>query len=100
MSGVSLPQRAWTALAGAAFVAFFATSCATSASSQTLFGGWFERDRVLFGQSAPYGQALPQTEQPNADGELAPALQRQIVPYPGKEPPGTSSSTRRIPFFI
>ena len=68
--GVSLPQRAWTALAGAAFVAFFATSCATAASSQTLFGGWFERDRVLFGQSAPYGQALPQTEQPNADGEL------------------------------
>jgi lipoprotein-anchoring transpeptidase ErfK/SrfK len=87
--GVSLPQRAWTALAGAAFVAFFATSCATAASSQTLFGGWFERDRVLFGQSAPYGQALPQTEQPNADGELAPALQRQIVPYPGKEAPGT-----------
>jgi hypothetical protein len=89
MSGVSLPQRAWTALAGAAFVAFFATSCATAASSQTLFGGWFERDRVLFGQSAPYGQALPQTEQPNADGELAPAPQRQIVPYPGKEAPGT-----------
>ena len=76
-------------MAGAAFVAFFATSCATAASSQTLFGGWFERDRVLFGQSAPYGQALLQTEQPNADGELAPALQRQIVPYPGKEAPGT-----------
>ena len=94
MSGVSLPQRAWTALAGAAFVAFFATSCATSASSQTLFGGWFERDRVLFGQSAPYGQALPQTEQPNADGELAPALQRQIVPYPGKEAPGGGKAVR------
>ena len=82
MSGVNLPQRAWTVLAGAAFVAFFATSCATSALSQTLFGGWFERDRVLFGQSAAFGQAVPQTE-PNADGELAPALQRQIVPYPG-----------------
>jgi lipoprotein-anchoring transpeptidase ErfK/SrfK len=89
MSGVNLPQRAWTALAGAAFVAFFATSCATSALSQTLFGGWFERDRVLFGQSAAFGQVVPQTEQPNADGELAPALQRQIVPYPGKEPAGT-----------
>ena len=89
MSGVNLPQRAWTALAGAAFVAFWATSFATSASSQTLFGGWFERDRALFGQSAPYGQALPQTEQPNADGELAPALQRQVVPYPGKERAGT-----------
>src|ERR1700719_3682962 len=89
MSGVNLPQRAWTVLAGAAFVAFFATSCATSALSQTLFGGWFERDRVLFGQSAAFGQAVPQTEQPNADGELAPALQRQIVPYPGKEPAGT-----------
>src|ERR1700735_1973816 len=88
MLGVNLPQRAWTALAGAAFVAFFATSCATSAWSKTLFGGWFERDRILFGQSAAFGQAVPQTE-PNADGELAPALQRQIVPYPGKEPAGT-----------
>jgi lipoprotein-anchoring transpeptidase ErfK/SrfK len=93
MSGVSLPQRARTALAGAAVVAIFATSFvtsfATSASSQTLFGGWFERDRALFGQSAAFGQPVPRAEQPSADGELAPALQRQIVPYPGKEPPGT-----------
>jgi lipoprotein-anchoring transpeptidase ErfK/SrfK len=89
MSGVSLPQRAWTALVGAAFATLFAASCATSAWSQSLFGGWFERDRALFGQSAAYGRALPQTERPNADGELAPALQRQIVLYPNKEPAGT-----------
>jgi lipoprotein-anchoring transpeptidase ErfK/SrfK len=93
MSGVSLPQRSRTALASAAVVAIFATSFvtsfATSASSQTPFGGWFERDRALFGQSAAFGQPVPRAEQPSADGELAPALQRQIVPYPGKEPPGT-----------
>jgi lipoprotein-anchoring transpeptidase ErfK/SrfK len=89
MSGVNLPQRAYSALAGAAFVTFFATSCATSAWSQTLFGGWFERDRALFGQSAALGQAVPQAAQPNPEGDLAPALQRQIVPYPGKEPAGT-----------
>jgi lipoprotein-anchoring transpeptidase ErfK/SrfK len=88
MSGVNLPQRACTALAGAALVACLAMSFATSASSQSLFGGWFERDRALFGQSAAFGQALPQTGQSNAGDELAPALQRQIVPYPGKEPAG------------
>jgi lipoprotein-anchoring transpeptidase ErfK/SrfK len=89
MSGVSLPQLARTALAGAAQVAFLTMSFATSASSQTLFGGLFERDRAVFGQSAAFGQAVPQTEQPNTDSELAPSLQRQIVPYPGKEPTGT-----------
>jgi lipoprotein-anchoring transpeptidase ErfK/SrfK len=91
MSGVNLPQRAWTALVGAALVTLFATSWTTSAWSQSLFGGWFERDRVLFGQPAPYGQR-PQTEQPNAvasEDDIAPALQRQIVPYPSKEPGGT-----------
>ena len=60
MSGVNLPQTARTALAGAALVAFLVTSFATSASSQTLFGGWFERDRALFGQPAAFGQATPQ----------------------------------------
>jgi lipoprotein-anchoring transpeptidase ErfK/SrfK len=89
MSGVNLPQTARTALAGAALVAFLVTSFATSASSQTLFGGWFERDRALFGQPAAFGQATPQIGQPNAGDELAPSLQRQIVPYPGKEPAGT-----------
>ncbi len=91
MSGVNLPQRAWTALVGAVFAALFATSWTTSASSQSLFGGWFERDRALFAPPAPYGRQ-PQTEQPNAvasEDDIAPALQRQIVPYPNKEPAGT-----------
>jgi lipoprotein-anchoring transpeptidase ErfK/SrfK len=95
MSGVNLPQHARTALVGAAFATlfatFFTTSSTTSAWSQSLFGGWFERDRVLFAQPAPYGQQ-PQTEQPNAvasEDDIAPALQRQIVPYPNKEPAGT-----------
>ena len=89
MSGVNLPQPACTALAGVALVAFLVLSFAPSASSQTLFGGWFERDRPLFGQPAAFGQATLQTGQPNAGDELAPSLQRQIVPYPGKEPAGT-----------
>jgi len=65
MSGVNVPQRASTALVGAALATLFATSSTTSARSQSLFGGWFERDRVLFAQPAPYGQQ-PQTERPNA----------------------------------
>ena len=89
MSGVNLPQPARTALAGVALVAFLVLSFAPSASSQTLVGGWFERDRPLFGQPAAFGQATLQTGQPNAGDELAPSLQRQIVPYPGKEPAGT-----------
>ena len=89
MSGVSLAQAARTALTGAALVAFVVTSFATSASSQSLFGGWFERDRALLGQPAAFGQATPQSGQPNAGGEVASSLQRQIVPYPGKEPAGT-----------
>jgi len=89
MSGVNLPQPACTALAGVALVAFLVLSFAPSASSQTLVGGWFERDRPLFGQPAAFGQATLQTGQPNAGDELAPSLQRQIVPYPGKEPAGT-----------
>ena len=89
MSGVSLPQPGRTALAGVALVAFLVMSFATSALSQTLFGGWFERDRALFGQPAAFGQAAPQNGQPNAGDELAPSLQRQIVPYPAKEPAGT-----------
>jgi lipoprotein-anchoring transpeptidase ErfK/SrfK len=89
MSGVNLPQRATTLLVAAAFAASFATCFATTAWSQSLFGGFFERDRAPVGQAASYGQALPQTGQPDADGELAPALQRQIVLYPSKEPAGT-----------
>jgi len=92
MSGVNLPQRAGTAFVGAALAAVFAASFATSALSQSLFGGWFERDRAVSGQQASFGQAYPQTGQPNGvvgDGEVAAALQRQIVLYPGKEPPGT-----------
>jgi len=88
MSGVNLPQPARTALASAALVALVAMSFATSASSQTLFGGWFERDRALFGQPAAYSQAPSQTA-PNGGDELAPSLQRQIVPCLGKEPAGT-----------
>jgi lipoprotein-anchoring transpeptidase ErfK/SrfK len=95
MSGVNLPQRAWKALVSAAFAMLFATSfitsSTTSAWSQSLFGGWFERDRVFFAQPAPYGQQ-PRTEQPNAvasEDDIAPALQRQIVLYPSKEPAGT-----------
>jgi len=88
MSGVNLPQPARPALAGAALVALLVMSFATSASSQTLFGGWFDRDRALFGQPAAFGQATPQNA-PNGGDELAPSLQRQIVPYPGKEPAGT-----------
>ena len=42
-----------------------------------------------YGRSPSYGQALPQTGQPDPDGEVAPALQRQIAFYPGKEPAGT-----------
>jgi lipoprotein-anchoring transpeptidase ErfK/SrfK len=89
MSGVNLPQRAATVLVAAASAAFFATCFSTAARSQSLFGGFLERARVQVGQPASYGQALPQTGQPDADGELAPALQRQIVPYPSKESAGT-----------
>jgi len=92
MSGVNLPQCAGRALVGAALTAALTASFATSALSQSLFGGWFERDRAAFGQQAPFGQAYPQTGRPSAaagDSEIAPALQRQIVPYPGKEPSGT-----------
>jgi lipoprotein-anchoring transpeptidase ErfK/SrfK len=89
MSGVNLPQRAATVLVAAAFAAFFATCFSTAARSQSLFGGFLERDRAQVGQPASYGQTLPQTGQPDADGELAPALQRQIVLYPSKEPAGT-----------
>jgi lipoprotein-anchoring transpeptidase ErfK/SrfK len=92
MSGVNLPQSAGTAFVGAALVTVFAASFAASASSQSLFGGWFERDRAVFGQPASLGQAYPQTGQRNTaagDGEVAPALLRQIVLYPNKEPPGT-----------
>ena len=89
MSGVNLPQPACTALAGVALVAFLVLSFAPSASSQTLFGGRFEHDRPLFGQPAAFGQPTLQTGQPNAGDELAPSLQRQIVPYPRKEPAGT-----------
>jgi lipoprotein-anchoring transpeptidase ErfK/SrfK len=89
MSGVNLPQRAATVLVAAAFAAFFATCFSTAVRSQSLFAGFFERDRAQVGQPASYGQALPQTGQPDADGELAPALQRQIVLYPSKEPAGT-----------
>jgi len=89
MSGVNLPQRATTVLVAAAFAASFATCFVTTAWSQSLFGGFLERDRAPVGQTASYGQALPQTGQPDADGELAPALQRQIVLYPSKEPAGT-----------
>jgi lipoprotein-anchoring transpeptidase ErfK/SrfK len=89
MSGVNLPQRATTVLVAAAFAASFATCSTTTAWSQSLFGGFLERDRAPVGQAASYGQALPQSGQPDADGELAPALQRQIVLYPSKEPAGT-----------
>ena len=89
MSGVNLPQRATTVLVAAAFAASFATCFVTTAWSQSLFGGFLERDREPVGQTASYGQALPQTGQPGADGELAPALQRQIVLYPSKEPAGS-----------
>ena len=89
MSGVNLPQRATTVLVAAAFAASFATCFVTTAWSQSLFGGFLERDRAPVGQTASYGQALPQTGQPGADGELAPALQRQIVLYPSKEPAGS-----------
>jgi lipoprotein-anchoring transpeptidase ErfK/SrfK len=89
MSGVNLPQRAATVLVAAAFAAFFATCFSTAARSQSLFAGFLERDRAPVGRPASYGQALPQTGQPDADGELAPALQRQIVLYPSKEPAGT-----------
>jgi len=89
MSGVNLPQRATTVLVAAAFAASFATCFVTTAWSQSLFGGFLERDRAPVGQTAFYGQALPQTGQPGADGELAPALQRQIVLYPSKEPAGS-----------
>jgi lipoprotein-anchoring transpeptidase ErfK/SrfK len=89
MSGVHLPQRAATALVGAALAVCFVTCVTPSAWSQSLFGGFLQGDRAAFGQNASYGQALPQTAQPDADGELAPALQRQIVLYPSKEAPGT-----------
>jgi lipoprotein-anchoring transpeptidase ErfK/SrfK len=89
MLGVNLSQRATTALVGAALAACLVPCLATSASSQSLFGLFAEGDRSPIGQQASYGQALPQSGQPNPDGELAPALQRQIVLYPGKEPAGT-----------
>jgi lipoprotein-anchoring transpeptidase ErfK/SrfK len=92
MSGVNLPRRVGTVFLGAALVTVFAASFAASASAQSLFGGWFERDRSAFGQPASFGQAYPQTGQPtgaSGDDEVAAALQRQIVPYPGKEPSGT-----------
>jgi lipoprotein-anchoring transpeptidase ErfK/SrfK len=89
MSGVNLPQRTATVLVAAACAAFFATCFSTAARSQSLFGGFLNRARPQVGQPASYGQAMSQTGQPDADGELAPALQRQIVPYPSKEPAGT-----------
>ena len=92
MSGVNLPQGAGRAFVGAVLVALFAGSSAASASAQSLFGGWFERDRTGFGRPASFSQAYPRSGQPNeaaGDGEVAAALQRQIVPYPGREPGGT-----------
>jgi lipoprotein-anchoring transpeptidase ErfK/SrfK len=89
MSGVNLPQRAATALIAAAFAACFATCLTTSAWSQSLFGSFLGGDRTPVGQPASYGQVLPQSGQADADGELAPALQRQIVLYPSKESAGT-----------
>ena len=89
MSGVKLPQRACAAFVGAAaFVALFATP----AWSQSLLSNWIDRDGSLFGQPAAFGQAFPQAQQPNTatgDDEVAPALRRQIVLYPTKEPAGT-----------
>jgi lipoprotein-anchoring transpeptidase ErfK/SrfK len=92
MSGVNLPRRVGTGFVGAALVTVFAASFATCAAAQSLFGGWFERDRSAFGQPASFGQAYPQAGQQigtGGDGEVAAALQRQIVPYPAREPPGT-----------
>jgi len=89
MLGVNLSQRAATALVGAALAACLVPCLATSASSQSLFGLFAEGDRSPIGQQASYGPALPQSGQPDPNGELAPALQRQIVLYPGKEPAGT-----------
>jgi lipoprotein-anchoring transpeptidase ErfK/SrfK len=93
MSGVNLPRRVRTVVVGAAFVALFASSLTTVARSQSLFGGWFERDRARLGQPASYNQIPSQERQPNAaggdDDGVAAGLQRQIVAYPGKEPAGT-----------
>jgi lipoprotein-anchoring transpeptidase ErfK/SrfK len=89
MSGVNLSRRAATALVGAAFAACLVPCLTTSAWSQSLFGLFLEGDRVSIGQRASYGEPLPQSGQPAPDGELAPALQRQIVLYPSKEPAGT-----------
>ncbi len=89
MSGVNLSQRAATALVGAALASCLLTCLTTSAWSQSVFSSFLGGDRASFGQPASYGQALPQAAQPDADGELAPALQRQIVLYPGKESAGT-----------
>ena len=89
MSGVNLSQRAATALVAAAFAACLLTCLTTSARSQSFFSGFLGGDRASVGQPASYGQALPQSGQQDSDGELAPALQRQIVVYPSKEPAGT-----------
>jgi lipoprotein-anchoring transpeptidase ErfK/SrfK len=88
MSGAYLKRRPAAALVAVVFAACFATCFPTSARSQSLFGLFLAGERAPIGQPASYGQALPQSGQPDAD-ELAPELQRQVVAYPSKEPPGT-----------
>jgi lipoprotein-anchoring transpeptidase ErfK/SrfK len=90
MSGVNLPRRACSLAVGAAFVVLFASSVTTSAWSQSLFGGLFERDRARFSQPASYDQLPPQQNAASGEDQgIAPELRRQIVAYPGREPAGT-----------
>jgi lipoprotein-anchoring transpeptidase ErfK/SrfK len=90
MSGVNLPRRACSLAVGAAFVVFFASSVTSSAWSQSLFGGLFERDRARLSQPASYDQLPPQQNAASGEDQgIAPELRRQIVAYPGREPAGT-----------
>jgi lipoprotein-anchoring transpeptidase ErfK/SrfK len=89
MSGVGLAQRSRTVILSLAFVALVASSWSTTAWSQSLFGGLFEREHPPLGQQASYGQP-PRPDVARTDDEtIAPFLQRQIVAYPSKEPAGT-----------
>jgi lipoprotein-anchoring transpeptidase ErfK/SrfK len=89
MSGVGLAQRRCTVIVSVTFVALVASAWSTTARSQSLFGGLFERERAPLGQQASYGQSLQQAPSRTDDEAVAPFLQRQIVAYPSKEPAGT-----------
>jgi len=84
MSGAEHSRRAGTAALGAAFATILATIAAGTASAQSLSSS--------SGDGAAFYEAAPQAEPASAvagDEDYPAQLRRQVVAYPGNEPPGT-----------